>query len=410
MKVPMGWRLDVVGGAISSSQYGSSVPSSVLGTRPIVGMRNLVDGVVSMDHLACVDEHAQDWSALTLNPGDILLNRTNSPDLVGKVGIVRDQTTAVFASYLVRLKPDLEQITPEYLAYWLGSPMVQGLLRKLTTRGVSQANINPSTLRQHCPLLIPPLPEQRKIAEILRTWDDAIEQTDQLLNRLSGKHKLLLQGLVAAHAHEPHVALRDLVEPVKTRNTVGETNVLTSSARDGLVSQSEYFNKSVAGKNLAEYYLMHRGDFAYNRSASASHPFGVFRKLDRYDRGVISTLYLCFRLRGESPISAGFLQSVFNSEALNRQLSLICHEGARSHGLLNISQTDFYQLVVPVPSRKAQDAATEALDASALEIELLQRKAELLRTQKRGLIQKLLTGQVRVNAVVEDEPGGLSDE
>ena len=259
------------------------------------------------------------------------------------------------------------------------------------------------------PVDLPPRPEQRKIADILCAWDDAIDCTEALVTRLRGEHRLLLQGLIARHAHGGHVALGELVEPVKTKNTVGETNVLTSSARDGLVSQTEYFNKSVAGKNLSAYYLLHRGDFAYNRSSSAGHPFGAIRRLDRYDRGVISILYLCFRLRSDAAMSGTFLQNIFNSGVLDRQLSPICHEGARSHGLLNIAQSDFFELIVPLPSRDAQAIANKAIAASSREVELLQRKAEILRTQKRGLMQKLLTGQLRVDVAADIEPRGQSN-
>lgn len=297
---------------------------------------------------------------------------------------------------------------PHFIHYALQAPQVKRSI-SAASRGSTLREISIGSLRD-VRVPVPPLPEQRKIAQILRTWDDAIERSESLMIRLRGQHRLLLQGLIARHAHGSHMALRDLVEPIKTKNTVGETNVLTSSARDGLVSQTEYFNKNVAGKNLAIYYLLHRDDFAYNRSSSAGHPFGAIRRLDRYDRGIISTLYLCFRLRNNSPMSGTFLQNIFNSEVLDRQLSPICHEGARSHGLLNIAQADFFELVVPVPSKEAQKMANKALAASSLEIELLKRKVALLRTQKRGLMQKLLTGQVRVNMTAEIEPGGENNE
>ncbi|WP_081746790.1 restriction endonuclease subunit S [Arthrobacter sp. H5] len=338
-------------------------------------------------------------SSAVLHPaGTVIMSRDAG---VGKSAVLRE-AMAVSQHFIAWDCRAMGVLEPWYLYYWLQTH--KGYFERMAVGSTIKTIGLP--LFKRLTISHPPLPEQRKIAEILRTWDDAIERANTLVVRLRGQHRLLLQGLIARHAHGSHVALGDLVEPVKAKNAVGETNVLTSSAREGLVSQTEYFNKSVAGKNLAGYYLLHRGDFAYNRSSSAGHPFGAIRRLDRYDRGVISTLYLCFRLQENSPMSGTFLQNIFNSELLDRQLSPICHEGARSHGLLNIAQADFFELVVPVPSREAQEIANRALAASSSEIRLVKRKAELLRTQKQGLMQKLLTGQVRVNVAADINAGG----
>src|SRR5690606_6978952 len=149
---------------------GLSEPGDSAGDTSIVGMRDLVDGVVRFEELATVDSGGTDWSAFRLRRGDILLNHTNSPDLVGKVGYVREDFDAVFASYLVRLHVDPQRADAEYVAAWLTSDIAQRALKRFSTRGVRQANINPTEFRRHCPIPIPPLPDQRKIAEILRTW------------------------------------------------------------------------------------------------------------------------------------------------------------------------------------------------------------------------------------------------
>lgn len=323
---------------------------------------------------------------------------------IGRTGLL--ERPAAVNQAISAIQVDPSKADPEYLMHYLNHAVDEW--KKYAASSRKDPNITRQDVESF-PVPLPSLSDQRKIAQILRTWDDALERTHALITRLQGGHRRLLQGLVARHAAGSHVPLGELVEPVKVKNTVGETNVLTSSARDGLVSQNDYFKKSVAGKNLSGYYLLHRGDFAYNRSSSAGHPFGAIRRLHRYDRGVISTLYLCFRLRNDSPMTGTFLQNIFNSGVLDRQLSPICHEGARSHGLLNIARADFFELVVPLPSRDAQTIANKAIAASSRELELVQREAELLRTQKRGLMQKLLTGRLHINVAAEIDPGGPYD-
>ena len=195
-ELPNDWKLVAVGEVLTSAEYGLSEPGDSSGNTPIVGMRDLVNGSVNLEGLATVDDGGSDWSAMRLRCGDILLNRTNSPDLVGKVGIVREDSEAVFASYLIRLHVDQAKADPAFLNYWLNSSIAQRALKRLSTRGVSQANINPTEFRKHCPLPLAPLPEQRKIAEILRTWDEAFEKLQALRAAKLRRHRELTHSLV----------------------------------------------------------------------------------------------------------------------------------------------------------------------------------------------------------------------
>ena len=123
--LPDDWRLVPVGETLTSSQYGLSEPISVSGSTPIVRMRDISNGVVNLTGLPFVDGTGNDWSSMRLKVGDVLLNRTNSPDLVGKVGIVREDSEAVFASYLVRLVVDRQMAEPEFVNYWLNTSVAQ---------------------------------------------------------------------------------------------------------------------------------------------------------------------------------------------------------------------------------------------------------------------------------------------
>ena len=135
--------------------------------------------------------------------------------------------------------------------------------------------------------------------------------------------------------------LSNMVERVVRKNKDNRTQrPLTISAQYGLVDQEEFFNKIVASKNLEGYYLLEKGEFAYNKSYSNWYPFGTIKRLDRYDNGAVSTLYICFN--NKENYNSDYLVHYFESSKWHREVSMIAVEGARNHGLLNVSVPDFF--------------------------------------------------------------------
>ena len=191
-------------------------------------------------------------------------------------------------------------------------------------------------------------------------------------------------------------ALKNVFDVVNRKNKNGNTNVLTSSAQYGLVNQQEYYKKKIASSDTSGYYLLEKGDFAYNRSYSTGYPYGVVKRLDKYESGVLSTLYLCFSLKKEYQSYSDFFVFLFESGSLNNQLALICREGARNHGLLNVSKEDFFNMKVQLPNEKEQQSIVCILHNHSLELSLLKQQLENYKKQKQGLMQKLLTGEWRV--------------
>lgn len=191
-----------------------------------------------------------------------------------------------------------------------------------------------------------------------------------------------------------------------TKSDGASHTVMTISAKTGFVAQADKYRRDMAGANLANYTLLRRGEFAYNKGNSLTYPQGCIYAL-KVDSALVPNVYYSFRLRGD--LNSSYYEHFFASGALNRQLAQRITSGVRGNGLLNLHADDFFGVKVPVPDRATQDLIADALNVGTRKIELLQRKAELLRTQKRGLMQKLLTGQVRVNVAAEIEPGGAND-
>jgi Restriction endonuclease S subunits len=261
------------------------------------------------------------------------------------------------------------------------------------SNGAGQQNLN-AQLIGLIAVCLPETKDQRQIAAILDSWDSAIEKTEHLIELKEQQFAHLLHDLIVTpSAHWSGNTLDSVIEPVSRKNTARETTVLTSSAELGLISQLEYYKKNVSADDVSGYYLLERGEFAYNRSSAKGYPYGAIKRLDRYERGVLSTLYLCFRLRPGLELDSDFLTFYFESGRLDQQLAEVCQEGARSHGLLNITKSDFFDLVIYLPGLVEQKRIAKILSLAQREIELLRKSLALLGKQKSFLMSKLLSGE-----------------
>jgi len=253
-------------------------------------------------------------------------------------------------------------------------------------------------------VILPSGSEQERIADVLEVWDSCILKLEQLILTIAERKRGLMQQLLTGKTRFKElkgerwrkVRLSDVFEQVTRRNSTGCHRVLTGSAEHGLIDQRDYYSRRVASDDVSSYYLVKRGEFAYNRSSSNGYPFGAIKRLDDYDEGVLSTLYLVFRIRDGAPVDSNFLDHTHEGGLFNAQLSRLCREGARSHGLLNITADEYFSMHMDLPSLAEQRRIEAVLSACDREIELLEKQLEALKEQKRGLMQKLLTGEIRV--------------
>jgi len=158
---------------------------------------------------------------------------------------------------------------------------------------------------------------------------------------------------------------------------------LTISSKDGLVDQVTYFNKKVSSKDMSGYYLLKNGEFAYNRSYSVGYDFGSIKRLDMYDEGALSTLYICFALKKHN---SDFIKTYFDSLKWYKEIYMIAAEGARNHGLLNVPTEDFFDTIHTLP--KSIDEQTKIADfLTLLEQRILKQEklVNALKLYKRGV-------------------------
>lgn len=259
-------------------------------------------------------------------------------------------------------------------------------------------------------VVIPPLPEQQKIAEILSTQDKLIELQEKKIEQLKELKKAYLQKMFPKKGSKyPELRfkgftdpweqrkLSDMVERVTRKNENLESELpLTISAQYGLIDQNEFFDKRIASRDVSGYYLLKKGEFAYNKSTSSDAPWGAVKRLDRYEMGVLSTLYIVFALKEDGNIDSDFLVSYYDTDCWHKGVQAIAAEGARNHGLLNITPADYFETVLTVPSnvKEQHQIGTFFAKLDSL-ITLHQRKSEQEKQKKKALMQLLLTGIVR---------------
>ena len=251
---------------------------------------------------------------------------------------------------------------------------------------------------------IPSVQEQINIAEFLAIWDEAISKTEKLIQAKKQYKKALMQRLLSGKVRFPEfegdewveVKLGEVFDRVKEKNESEYVkNVLTISAQDGLVMQTEYYNKSVASKDLSNYTILKKGEFAYNKSYSEGYPLGAIKRLDDYKEGVLSPLYICFKLYSEK-VNSDFITHYFENGGLDHGIYKIAREGARNHGLLNVSVKEFFEIELVLPQLEEQKKIASVLNETMNEVDLLEMQLEKYQKQKKGLMQQLLTGKMRV--------------
>lgn len=165
---------------------------------------------------------------------------------------------------------------------------------------------------------------------------------------------------------------------------------LTISAQFGLIDQNEFFDKRIASKDVSGYYLIKNGEFAYNKSTSVDAPWGAIKRLDRYEMGVLSTLYIVFRIRDSIKTNSDYIVTYYDTNIWHKEVKAIAAEGARNHGLLNITPSDFFETVIALPKDfEEQQKIGEYFSNLDNLITLHQRKCEQTKELKKFMLQKM---------------------
>jgi type I restriction enzyme, S subunit len=403
------WPIVEMGSVLSVCQYGLSVPLRGKGTSAVLRMNNLDDGEVDVSNLKYADISQDLANQFRVLPGDLLFNRTNSIDLVGKVGIFRKEGDFTFASYLIRLRADPLKAYPEFLNHYLNWPKSQRRLKEIATQAASQANINATNLRSFS-MPLPSLPEQIKIADILSTVDAAVRKTGEILSecerlRVALMQRLLRRGLGHSTFRKTDFGGLPKSWAIRTLEEVGEwfSGGTPSKANKDLWAGSIPW---VSPKDMKSPRLSDSIDHVSEGAIGNGTRLIPANSLLVVVRGMILAHTFPVALTQKAmafnqDIKACVTGSGFDPEFVlywlkvqeNRVLALA---SGSAHGTKRLASEDLFKLPVPQPPRQEQSNIVAILRTcdEQIEISRMRRKAAL--SLKHGLMQQLLSGKLLV--------------
>lgn len=397
--IPLGKIADVATGGTpvrdTPEYWGGSIPW--VGTGEI-------DFNIIQSHTDYLTQKGLDMSAAKLLPkGTLLMAMYGQGATRGKVGILGFDAATNQACAAITPKNGL--VDSEFLFHVLEASYTR--IRRLSNIG-GQDNLN-TTLIREIPIPVLSKPERETVVAAAREWTEGIQKAEALLSALERRKQGLMQQLLTGRRRLKGFKgkwkssqLRKIFEPV-TQTAEGDLPVLTISAGRGFLTQQERFNRVVAGRNIAGYTALREGEFAYNKGNSKSYDCGCFYVLKDYSVAAVPNVYITFRAK--VALCNDFYGFYFEADMLRQQLRRIINSGVRNDGLLNLSNRDFFNMYIPIPSMEEQQAIANVLSDATEEIAVLKQQLDELKAQKRALMQKLLSGEWRLpDAPAQSKP------
>lgn len=397
------WEQRKLGEIASSFEYGLNAAAKEYdGENKYIRITDIDDNTHEFltYNLTSPDIDLTDVENYKLAEGDILFARTGAS--VGKSYIYRDSDGLVYyAGFLIRAR-----VREEYDAEFVFQSTLTDKYNKyiaVTSQRSGQPGVNAQEYSEF-EIRVPEKEEQTKIGTYFHNLDHLITLHQRKCEETKKLKKYMLQKMFPQNGQTvPEIRfagftdaweqrkLGKLVDRVtrKNQDLVSELP-LTISAQYGLIDQNEFFDKRVASKDVSGYYLIENGEFAYNKSTSTDAPWGAVKRLDRYENGVLSTLYIVFGIKENNPVDSDFLVSYYSTNLWHKGIHEIAAEGARNHGLLNIAPADFFETELTMPQDiEEQKKIGKYFEELERLITLHQHKCEQLQSMKKFMLQNM---------------------
>jgi len=390
--IPDGWKIHNLGHFMdfkngvnaSKESYGKGVRFvNVMDVfKSNILKKNLITGSVEIS-----DKQKNEYS---VKYGDILFNRTSeTPGEIAYSSVYIDDEIITFGGFVIRGRQKIDILSPDYAKYCFKDYYVRkDIIRK--SQGVVRSNIGQKDLNK-VNILIPPKTEQEAIAEILEKWDEAIEKTSKLIEAKKKGLKYLIARLINKSSYS-RGRVSDFAIEVSTRNKESKIErVLSVTNRNGFILPEDRFERRIASSDVSNYKIVEYGQYAYNPSRIN---VGSIARLDQWNCGALSPMYTIFDLNDKKIDSDYFLHWLSSTEAKQR-----IKNSSQGSVRETVGFSDFGLIPIPIPNLQKQQEIAKTLNTAKKEITILEEILAKYKSQKKGLMQKLLTGKIRVNNI-----------
>lgn len=373
--IPTGWKLTTIGKMCNirndlRKPLSTEERNKIQGPYPYYGPTGVLD---------FIDHHlAEGKFALIGEDGDHFLKPKQKP-----------QTLLVSGKFNVNNHAHIIEGTDECTAEWFFLYFHHRDITHLISRqGASRYKLNKATLTK-LPILVPPAKQQLEIFKLLKIWDNAIKNNEALVSAKEKQFEWLTSSLINRANHD-RCAASNCMKEVSARNRSNDiTRVLSVTNHSGFVLPEDQFERRVASSNVSNYKIVEQGQYAYNPSRIN---VGSIARLDDWEKGILSPMYVVFKLDTTKVCSDYFLHWLNSSEARQR-----IKNSAQGSVRETVSFKDLGAIDIPLPAMNLQKDITYKLNTAQSEINLLKKTLKQYRLQKRGLMQKLLTGEWQVS-------------
>ena len=334
-----------------------------------------VVGTEMISHRTETKDSAPSRAQRLAQPGDVFF-QTVRPYQKNNYLFSKLDNNYVFSTGYAQMRPNID--TAFLMSFLQTDSFVKIVLDNCT--GTSYPAINSNDLSNLEISLPKSFEEQKKVGKTIISID----------NLITLHQRKLFLNFVKKNDWEQR-KLGEICQRVIRKNKNNESDLpLTIASQYGLIDQRDFFNKVVAAKDMSNYYLLRKGEFAYNKSYSNGFEYGSIKRLNAYEQGCLSTLYICFEITSDE-VDSDYLECFFDTLKWYGDLSMICAEGARNHGLLNVDIKAFFadiNVSTPTNLKEQRKIATYLNNLDHL-ITLHQRKCDELKEFKKYMLQNM---------------------
>lgn len=406
--LPEDWHvspLDKVAAVQTGIAKGKTVNGSGV-TLPYLRVANVQDGHVDLSVIKKITVEQSDVLRYSLRDGDVLFTEGGDFDKLGRGTVWHSEISpCLHQNHIFAVRPAAAVLLPEFLAFQAASRYGRRYFQESSKQSTNLASIN-STQLKNFPVLVAPIEEQQKIVAVLQAWDDAIDKLDALYeaksNRLDGVAQRLFAPAQRAGKAQKRGWRQRSFGAVFTerldRNCGLDSDAVVTVGKYAIRKQSEHFTRSVASSDLSKYWTISPGDFVYDPMSAY---YGALGQYAGDSNGIVSPAYRVIRLSDE--VLPVFMVYLLKTHRIRFLLETRSSQGNKEGKRRLLQRDEFASIDFSLPPIEEQVHIAEVLSAFDKDLVSTAELIETVKRQRRGLMQKLLTGEWRVNGFVNKE-------